>query len=112
VDHDTNWVPPGSQRTGTGLSRCWRTDLYDPGAGGSIQSKQQRCDRNAHRPAILKPDGSLDTRSRLVDHADSAGNLYYNVLNCTITAGFIGTRHDSWLVKVTPSNAIVRQLRD
>jgi hypothetical protein len=113
--HDTDWVPPGSQK------EFWEPVyhavlangyLYDPGAGGSIFKVNKSNGTSVTRivPAqFLNPDGSLDAHTYTVSPltADSAGNIYYNVLKLHDNGGFYqNDAIDSWLVKVTPTNAI------
>ena len=113
--HDTDWVPPGSQKD------FWEPVyhavlangfIYDPGAGGSIFKVNKSNGAVVTRivPAqFLKPDGSLDAHTYTVSPitADNAGNLYYNVLKLHDNGGFYqNDAIDSWLVKVTPANAI------
>src|SRR2546421_1435495 len=112
---DSDWVPPGSQKD------FWEPVyhavlangfLYDPGAGGSIFKVNKSNGTAVTRivPAqFLNPDGSLDAHTYTVSplSADSAGNIYFNVLKLHDTGGFYqNDAIDSWLVKVTPTNAI------
>ena len=112
---DSDWVPPGGQ------ADFWEPVyhavlangfLYDPGAGGSIFKVNKSNGTAVTRivPAqFLNPDGSLNAHTYTVSPltADSAGNIYYNVLKLHDNGGFYqNDAIDSWLVKVTPSNAI------
>jgi hypothetical protein len=112
---DSDWVPPGSQMD------FWEPVyhavlangfVYDPGAGGSI-FKLNKSDGTAVTRLIpvqfLNPDGSLNAHTFTVSPltADSAGNIYYNVLKLHDNGSFY--KHDavnSWLVKVTPADSI------
>jgi len=107
---DSDWIAPGSQND------FWEPVyhavlangfVYDPGQGGTIFK-------------LNKTDGSVVTRinpfGTMIDpntytvsplSADSAGNIYYNVLKLQNNGPFYGNDAvDSWLVKVTPSNSI------
>jgi hypothetical protein len=112
---DSDWVAPGSQKD------FWEPVyhavlangyLYDPGAGGSIFKVNKSNGAAVTRlvPAqFLNPDGSLDAHTFTVSplSADSSGNIYYNVLKLHDNGGFYtNDAIDSWLVKVTPANAI------
>jgi len=112
---DSDWVPPGGQ------ADFWEPVyhavlangyLYDPGAGGSIFKVNKSNGTAVTRivPAqFLNPDGSLNAHTYTVSplSADSAGNIYYNVLKLHDNGGFYqNDAIDSWLVKVAPSNAI------
>lgn len=112
---DSDWVPPGSQK------EFWEPVyhavlangyLYDPGAGGSIFKVNKSNGTAVTRivpPQFLNPDGSLQAHTYTVSPltADSAGNIYYNVLKLHDTGGFYqNDAIDSWLVKVSPANAI------
>ena len=112
---DSDWVPPGSQKD------FWEPVyhavlangfLYDPGAGGSIFKVNKSNGTAVTRivPAqFLNPDGSLNAHTYTVSPltADNAGNIYYNVLKLHDNGGFYqNDAEDSWLVKVSPSNAI------
>jgi hypothetical protein len=112
---DSDWVPPGSQMD------FWEPVyhavlangfLYDPGAGGSI-FKLNKSDGTVVTRLIpsqfLNPDGSLNAHTFTVSPltADSAGNIYYNVLKLHDNGPFY--KHDavnSWLVKVTAADSI------
>jgi hypothetical protein len=112
---DSDWVPPGGQ------ADFWEPVyhavlangyLYDPGAGGSI-FKVNKSNGSAVTRIVptqfLNPDGSLNAHTYTVSplSADSAGNIYYNVLKLHDNGGFYqNDAIDSWLVKVAPSNAI------
>ena len=112
---DSDWVAPGSQKD------FWEPVyhavlangyLYDPGAGGSIFKVNKSNGTAVTRliPAqFLHPDGTLDAHTFTVSPltADSSGNIYYNVLKLHDNGGFYtNDAIDSWLVKVTPANAI------
>jgi hypothetical protein len=112
---DSDWVAPGSQKD------FWEPVyhavlangfLYDPGAGGSIFKVNKSNGTAVTRivPAqFLNPDGSLNAHTFTVSplSADSSGNIYYNVLKLHDNGGFYtNDAIDSWLVKVTPANAI------
>src|SRR5215471_21092379 len=85
---DSDWVPPGS------VKDFWEPVyhavlangfIYDPGAGGSIFKLNKNNGTMVTRlvPAqFLNPDGSLDSHTFVVSPltADTAGNIYYNVL--------------------------------
>lgn len=112
---DSDWVPPGSQFD------FWEPVyhavlangfIYDPGAGGSI-FKLSKIDGSVVKRLIpaqfLNRDGSLDAHTFTVSpiSADSAGNIYYNVLKLANSGAF--SKKDainSWLVKVTPADSI------
>jgi hypothetical protein len=93
---DSDWVPPGSQK------EFWEPVyhavlangfLYDPGAGGSIFKVNKSNGTAITRivPAqFLNPDGSLNAHTYTVSplSADTAGNIYYNVLKLHDTGGF------------------------
>jgi hypothetical protein len=112
---DSDWVPPGSQKD------FWEPVyhavlangvVYDPGFGGSIFKLNKSNGAAITRliPAqFLHPDGSLDAHTFTVSPltADSAGNIYYNVLKLPDNGIFYSMDAvDSWLVKVTPTDAI------
>lgn len=112
---DSDWVPPGSQMD------FWEPVyhavlangfVYDPGAGGSIFKLNKSDGRAVTRliPAqFLNPDGSLNAHTFTVSPltADSAGNIYYNVLKLHDNGGFYqNDAVNSWLVKVTPADSI------
>ena len=112
---DSDWVPPGS------VKDFWEPVyhavlangfIYDPGAGGSIFKLNKNNGTMVTRlvPAqFLNPDGSLDSHTFVVSPltADTAGNIYYNVLQLHDNGPFY--KHDavnSWLVKVTAADSI------
>ena len=112
---DSDWVPPGGQ------ADFWEPVyhavlangyLYDPGFGGSIFKVNKSNGAAITRliPAqFLNPDGSLQSHTFTVSPltADSSGNIYYNVLKIHDNGQFYDhDALDSWLVKVTPSDAI------
>src|SRR5205814_67444 len=112
---DSDWVPPGGQ------ADFWEPVyhavlangyLYDPGFGGSIFKVNKSNGAAITRliPAqFLNPDGSLQSHTFTVSPltADSAGNIYYNVLKIHDNGQFYDhDAIDSWLVKVTPTDAI------
>ncbi|OLE53003.1 MAG: hypothetical protein AUG51_15205 [Acidobacteria bacterium 13_1_20CM_3_53_8] len=107
---DSDWDPPGSQ--GDFWEPVYHAVLangflYDPGQGGTIFK-------------INKADGSVVTRlnpfGTMIDSntftvsplsADSAGNVYFNVLRLQSNSGFYShDAVDSWLVKVSPNDTI------
>ena len=114
---DTDWVAPGSQHD------FWEPVyhavlangfVYDPGAGGSI-FKLNKSDGSAVKRIIpasfLNPDGSLDAHTYTVSPltADSAGNIYYNVLKLQDNGSFYqNDAVDSWLVKVAPDDTVTK----
>jgi hypothetical protein len=106
---DSDWVPPGSQND------FWEPVyhavlanrfVYDPGRGGTIFK-------------LNKADGSVVTRinpfGKMIDPntftvspptADSAGNVYYNVLKLQDNGPFYhNDAVDSWIVKVAPDDS-------
>jgi len=112
---DSDWVPPGSQFD------FWEPVyhavlangfLYDPGAGGSIFKVNKSDGTMVMRlvPAeFLNKDGSLDAHTFTVSplSADSAGNIYYNVLKLPNNGTFYKKDAiNSWLVKVTAADTI------
>jgi len=107
---DSDWVPPGSQND------FWEPVyhavlangfVYDPGRGGTIFK-------------LNKADGSVVTRinpfGKMIDPntftvspltADSAGNVYYNVLKLQDNGPFYhNDAVDSWIVKVARDDSI------
>ena len=112
---DSDWVPPGS------VKDFWEPVyhavlangfIYDPGAGGSI-FKLNKSDGTVVMRLIpaqfLNRDGSLNAHTFTVSPltADSAGNIYYNVLKLQNNGSFYKKDAvDSWLVKVTPADSI------
>jgi hypothetical protein len=109
---DSDWVAPGSPND------FWEPVyhavlangfVYDMGAGGTI-FKLNRADGSV--AARINPFDTIDpntfTASPLT--ADSAGNIYYNVVR--ITGGSVGSSFysrdavASWLVKVAPNNSV------
>ncbi len=109
---DTDWVAPGS------INDFWEPVyhavlangfLYDPGAGGTIFK-------------LNKADGSVVTRINPFNNinknrftasplsADSAGNIYYNVIEISPAGTSFYSRDvvDSWLVKVGPDDSITK----
>ena len=111
---DSDWVAPGGQ------ADFWEPVyhavlangyLYDPGFGGSI-FKVNKSNGTGTRiiPAqFLNPDGGLRAHTFTVSPltADSSGNIYYNVLKIHDNGQFYDhDALDSWLVKVTPTDAI------
>jgi len=109
---DSDWVAPGSQHD------FWEPVyhavlangfVYDPGAGGTI-FKLNRADGSV--VTRINPFDMFDTNTFTVSplSADSAGNIYYNVVR--ITGGSVGDSfygHDavaSWLVKVAPDDSV------
>jgi hypothetical protein len=112
---DSDWVPPGGQ------ADFWEPVyhavlangyLYDPGAGGSIFKVNKSNGTAVTRivpTQFLNPDGSLNAHTYTVSplSADSGGNIYYNVLKLHDNGGFYqNDAIDSWLVRVSPANAI------
>lgn len=108
---DSDWVAPGSQND------FWEPVyhavlangfVYDPGAGGTI-FKLSRTDGSVVtriNPFAGNLNNNRYTASPLT--ADSAGNIYYNVIELQPggTSFYSKDVADSWLVKVTPSNSV------
>jgi hypothetical protein len=108
---DSDWVSPGS------AFDFWEPVyhgvlangfIYDPGAGGTI-FRLNRFDGTVE--VRINPfddiDGNTYTASPLT--ADAAGNIYYNVVRVTGRghASFLNADvQDSWLVKVSPNDAV------
>src|SRR5262245_16560111 len=96
---DSDWVAPGSQND------FWEPVyhavlangfLYDPGAGGTIFKINKGNGRVVTR---INPFGSIDPNTYTVSPltADSAGNIYYNVIKLANAGPFYDTDAvDSW----------------
>jgi hypothetical protein len=105
---DSDWVPPGSSKD------FWEPVyhavlangfVYDPGAGGSIFKLDRS---NGSVIARINPFGTIDphtyTASPLT--ADTAGNIYYNVIKLHDTGQFYkNDAKDSLLVTVAPDDS-------
>ncbi len=107
---DSDWVAPGSQ--GDFWEPVYHAVLangfiYDPGRGGTI-FKLSKADGSV--VTRLNPFGSMiDPNTYTVSPltADSAGNIYYNVLKLQDNGPFYSNDAvDSWLIKVAPDDSI------
>src|SRR5262245_26534389 len=100
---DSDWIAPGSQ------SDFWEPVyhavlangfIYDPGLGGTIYKLDKA---NGSIVAQMNPFGAIDPNTYTAGplSADTAGNVYYNVLKLPAGGQFYGKDAiDSWLVKV------------
>jgi hypothetical protein len=106
---DSDWVAPGSSKDfwepvyHAALANGF---VYDPGAGGTIFKLDKS---NGSVVARINPFGNIDahtfTASPLT--ADSAGNIYYNVIRLHGSGPFYKKdAADSWLVKVAPDDSV------
>jgi len=107
---DSDWVAPGSQNDfwepvyHAALANGF---VYDPGAGGTI-FKLNRADGSVVNR--INPFNNINknrfTASPL--SADSAGNVYYNVVQIAPSGTSFYSKDvvDSWLVKVGPDDSI------
>src|SRR2546425_5953551 len=107
---DTDWKAPGSQND------FWEPVyhavlangfVYDPGAGGTI-FKLNRADGSVVKRInpFSKVDSNTFTASPLT--TDSAGNIYYNVVQISPAGTSFYSKDviDSWLVRVAPDDTI------
>jgi hypothetical protein len=84
--------------------------LYVPGAGGTIFRVNKSTGAQVAR---INPFGTIDSNTYTAGpiSADSAGNLYYNVVKLQPGGGgsfYAKDSVDSWLVKVAPDNSATR----
>lgn len=82
--------------------------LYVPGAGGTIFRVNKSTGAQVAR---INPFGTIDTNTYTAGpiSADSAGNLYYNVVKIQPSGDFYDKDSvDSWLVKVAPDNSATK----
>ncbi len=82
--------------------------LYVPGAGGTIFRVNKSTGAQVAR---INPFGTIDNNTYTAGpiSADSAGNLYYNVIKLQPGGGFYSKDSvDSWLVKVAPDNSATK----
>ncbi|HSB09759.1 MAG TPA: hypothetical protein VLM38_09775 [Blastocatellia bacterium] len=109
---DSDWVAPGSQFD------FWEPVyhavlangfVYDPGAGGTIFKLNRS---NGAVVTRINPFPTLDSKRYTASPltADSAGNIYYNVVEVAPggTSFFSKDIVDSWLVKVAPDDAVTK----
>jgi len=109
---DSDWVAPGSQFD------FWEPVyhavlangfVYDPGAGGTIFKLNRS---NGSVVTRINPFSSVDSKRYTASPltADSAGNIYYNVVEVAPggTSFFSKDIVDSWLVKVAPDNTVTK----
>ncbi len=107
---DSDWAPPGNQHS------FWEPVyhavlangfVYDPGAGGTIFKLDKATGAAIAR---INPFGTLiDAHTFTAGplSADSAGNIYYNVLKLQDNGSFYqNDAVDSWIVKVAPDDSI------
>jgi uncharacterized protein (TIGR03437 family) len=106
----SDWKPPGS------LNDFWEPvfhaslangSVYVPGASGSVIQLNRSTGAIAHRFAPFGTDANTYETGPIA--ADTAGNIYYNVVKVVVdpTNGFLGNDAvDSWLVKITPAGVI------
>ena len=78
--------------------------LYVPGAGGSIF----RVDKQSGAAARINPFTSLDQNVYVASPltVDTAGNILYNAVAVMPGSFYAADVIDSWLVRVSPSNAV------
>jgi hypothetical protein len=83
----------------------WSGNLYVPGFGGTIYKVDET---TGQKVARINPFHSVDP-NRFVSGPltiDSAGNVYYNVIELDATDPWSVDVHNSWLVKVNPDGAV------
>jgi hypothetical protein len=83
----------------------WSGNLYVPGLGGTIYKVDEISGKKLAR---INPFHSVDP-NRFVSGPltiDTAGNVYYNVLELDATDPWSVDVHNSWLIKVNPDGAV------
>jgi len=107
----SDWVAPGS------ANDFWEPvfhaalangSIYVPGAGGTIFRVNKA---NGGVEARINPFSGIDAHTYTVSPltVDSSGNIFYNVLKTHDSGVFYqNDAVDSWLVKVSPNNSVVK----
>lgn len=111
----TDWVPPPNSGTSPSKSTLggWEplfqpllsgSYVYVPGSGGTLYKLSQG---DGSVASHIDPFGNLDPTKFVAGGltADSAGNIYYNVLQINLDWPWDMDAVNSWLVKIAPNDS-------